>query len=330
MQVIIDDYGAFLGKKGERFVVHHKEKPADEFPAESVEQILIIAASSVSTEAVKMAAERDIDIVYLSRIGKPFARVYPCRLGGTTLTRKCQLEAYFTETAAEIAKKLVEAKIKNQAYLLRSLGKSRKSGDFKDASDAILGYAKGIGRLEGNVDNIRNQLLGIEGSSASAYFSALSKILPFKGRDSEGTDPVNVSLNYGYGILYAETERACVIAGLDPYLGFMHTDRYNKPSMVLDLIEGFRPIMADRAIITLFVQKQMKEADFEKEGGQVFISKEGRSKIINAVMERLHTKIKSGDETVALQDMMLSQARAVAKAVLSKDASAFQPFVYKW
>lgn len=325
----MNEYGTFLGKKGEVFQIKNKEQTR-ELAAGEVDQIIVAAPSSVSYDAVQLAIEKDIDIVYLDWRGMPIARVYPCRLGGTTLTRRKQLEAYSSEAGASLSKKLVEAKILNQAFFLKSLGKSRSSRSFSSDADALLQYSKKIGKLKGTVDDFRQELLGVEGNCASVYFSALTRILPFETRDKDAADAVNTFLNYGYGILYSETEKACILAGLDPYLGFFHTDRYGKPSMVLDLIEGFRPIIVDRAVVTLFAQKQTCESCFETgEGGEKRLSKEGRKKIITQVMERLHAEVKFEGKKMQLQAIMLRQARNVTKSLL-EPAFEFKPFVYKW
>ncbi|PIY91986.1 CRISPR-associated endonuclease Cas1, partial [Candidatus Micrarchaeota archaeon CG_4_10_14_0_8_um_filter_60_7] len=96
MDVILNEYGTFLGKKGEVFQIKNKEQTR-ELAAGEVDQIIVAAPSSVSYDAVQLAIEKDIDIVYLDWRGMPIARVYPCRLGGTTLTRRKQLEAYSSE-----------------------------------------------------------------------------------------------------------------------------------------------------------------------------------------------------------------------------------------
>jgi len=328
MQLVLNEFSAFLGKKGDRFVVKIGDKK-EEFAVKDVDQILIVSAGSVSVGAIKLALKNEIDIVILGSRGKPYGRIFPCKLGGTTLTRKKQLEAYYTDKGAAIAKNLVKAKILNQAYFLKSLSKTRKE-DFSILANEMLELGKQVGDLNGNIESIRQTVFGIEGLSASKYFDCLTKILPFQKRDRDFEDSVNVLLNYGYGILYSEIEKACILAGLDPYFGFLHTDRYNKPSMVLDLIEEFRPIIVDRAIVTLFVQKQVSDGIFEKNAeNNRILSKDGREKIVSAVMERLYAKITFRGKQTAFQDILLSQARSIANFLLD-DNKPFEAFVYKW
>lgn len=330
MQVVVNEFGTFVGKKDALFQLRKPNEEDVELAAEEVSQIIISSPAAVSYDAVKLAVEKDVDIVYLDWRGMPIARVFPCRLGGTTLTRRKQLEAYNSEKGALLAKALVDAKILNQAFFLKSLGKTRDDKVFYDNAEALLKHRQKIGSLNGGIDSFRQELLGIEGNCASIYFEALARVLPFEKRDHQGADAVNVFLNYGYGILYSEVEKACILAGLDPYLGFFHTDRYGKPSMALDLVEGFRPIVVDRAVVTLFVQKQFNEDCFEQGGEKgKRLSKTGREKIVSQVMARLHSKITFEGKKTSVQGVILRQARNVARMLLENDFE-FKPFVYKW
>lgn len=327
MHLIIDEYGTFIGKKENRFEIRRQGK-TEEFSADLIKQIIISSASSISTDAIKLAMENGIDIVYLGKFGEPKARIYPCRLGGTTLTRKKQLEAYFSGKGLILAKKFIEAKIENQANLLKSLAKTRENKEIRDKANKILDFSSNLESISGSLDEARESLLGIEGYSASEYFSALSIILPVQKRERNAQDYFNILLNYGYGILYSEVERACILAGLDPYFGFLHTDRYGKPSMVLDLIEEFRAPIVDRAVINLFVKKQVKDDDFEKVGDKLILSKSGKKKIIEAVMERLNNKTESENKEKRILNIIVGQARKAAKFVL-EESENYGPFVMR-
>lgn len=137
--------------------------------------------------------------------------------------------------------------------MIKRLSKTRENLFSSEAISLNENILK-INLVNGDkIDNIRDKLLGYEGYGASIYFSCLNKVFSLEKRDPKGNDIYNMALNYGYGILYSEIERSCILSGLDPYLGFLHMDRYGKPSMVLDMVEQLRPII-DRAIINLFVQ----------------------------------------------------------------------------
>lgn len=325
MYLIVDDWKTFIGKKENRFELLQDYKKL-EFSADDVGQIIITAASSISIGAIKLAMEKDIDIVFIGRFGTPIGRIYPCKLGGTTLTRKKQLEAYFSGKGLELAKTFVAAKVKNQATMLKALAKSRKDVDFSEFIARMEAGLLQIGDIDGNLDDIREKLLGVEGNAASEYFQALSRILPVEKRDRKGGDAFNAMLNYAYGILYSEIEKACVLAGLDPYFGYLHTDRYGKPSMVLDLIEEFRAPIADKSVITLFARKQVNDKDLEKSGETLLLSNSGRRKVIEGVMEKLHGRADQKDTQRRFRNMIVEQARAVARFVLDQSRD-YKPYV---
>jgi len=327
MQLVINEFGTFLGKKGNCFQIKIKDRKED-FSADKVNQIIILCSMSLSSSAIKLAIQNNIDIVLQNSFGEPYARIYPCKLGGTTLTRKRQLEAYSSRKGMALVKAFVNAKVKNQIRLLKSLSKTRDHMFQKEISN-LEKFVKKIANITGQtIDDIRNPLLGIEGQTAAVYFSCLTKIIPFRKREPESKDIFNITLNYGYGILYSEIERACIIAGLDPYLGFLHTDRYGKPSMVLDLIEEFRQPVIDRVIINLFVKKQLQNNHLEAVGDKIFLTKEGKTKIINAVLKKLHSKVMFNNEKLTFKRIIQKQARMIAKFVLDQ-TKVYTPFISK-
>jgi len=322
--VAVEKRGSYIKKSGNRFVVQNKGKK-QEYSADKISQIIFISPAAISTEAIRLAIEKNIDIVYLDWRGNPFARTYRPTLGGTTLTRRKQLEASFSSKGSRLCCRFVEGKIKSQVNYLKSLTKNRKEnlGLRRLTKEPI----PKLPNNKGNIKKIRETLLGIEGSVAARYFKGLSFLIGFLKRNPAGDDPFNVCLNYAYGILYSEVERACVLAGLDPYLGFFHTDRYGKPSMVLDVMELFRVAVADRAVVTLFNRGELDKKDFETNGDMI-LSQSGRRKIINAVVKRFNTKIIYKGKKLALKDIILAQAREIAGYILGHRRD-FKPFIYK-
>lgn len=327
MELVINDFGTFIGKKENLFEIKKKDSK-EEYSADKVDRIKIISSASISSKAIELAVENNIDIVLTNYFGKPYARIYPCKLGGTTLTRRRQLEACKEKKGVIISKQNVVGKLQNQLNLIKSLSKTRE-GIFKEEIKLL---EKNIFRLKKkdylSIDEAREELLGFEGYSASVYFSCLSKILPFEKREHEAKDIVNIALNYGYGILYSEIERACIVAGLDPYLGFLHTDRYGKPSLVLDLIEPFRQFIVDRAIINMFVQKQLSEGDLEDFEGNKILKKEGREKVISAVLERLHLELKYNSRKLQLKTIIQDKMRELVRFLLDEQES-YEPFIFR-
>lgn len=303
-----------------------KEKE-EEFSADKVEQILISSPSSITEGAVRLAIDNNIDIVYTNFRGKPFARIYPCTLGGTTLTRREQAKAYFNEKGNEIVKKILDAKLKNQLFLIKRLNKTRDNlfkNEIKQFEENLDKF--NLVEVE-SIDQSRDSLLGYEGYAAKIYFSCLKQIVPFREREPKSEDIFNMCLNYGYGILYSEIERACVLSGLDPYLGFLHTDRYGKPSMTLDLIEQFRPLI-DRAIINLFVQKRISDKDKEEIGEAILLTKDGRTKIIEEVQNSLANETKFKGKKIKFSNLILEQGREIVRFLLNQQ-DKYEPYIFK-
>ncbi|MBI3412904.1 MAG: CRISPR-associated endonuclease Cas1 [Candidatus Aenigmarchaeota archaeon] len=317
MQIVVNEYDTVIRKEENRFILTTGKKK-EEFSADNVSQIIIATGASLSARVVKLAMENDVDILYINMAGKPYARIYPCKLGGTTLTRRRQATQHASLKVTEAVKNIIRSKIYNQIALLKSLEKTRESVDFsveiKDISEQVLKICS----LEGGIEELRKNLLGIEGFCSSKYFGCLSRILPFTERQHEAKDPFNAMLNYGYGILYSEVERACIIAGLDPYLGFMHTDRYNKPSLVLDMIEQFRQPVVDRAVINLFSRKQIEDSDFEQSGKVFMLSKKGREKLIAEVLSIINRKVSYKGRELSWKSIILERCRELVRLLLNE------------
>lgn len=289
--LIINKFGIRIRKTRQRFQIFHPPTNfKKEYPAKEVAKIVILRPCSVSSGAVELATENEVDIVYLGKFGKPYARIYPSKLGGAVLIRKRQSEASHSDTSLVLAKEFVRGKCQNQINYLKYLARVTGQNFFRhiDKSEAILESLKFI---QGNIENNRGQLFGVEGYIADQYFSALSKIISFPGRQPKSDDPFNIMLNYGYGILYSEIERSCMMTGLDPYTGFYHTERYGKPALVLDLIEEFRVPLVDSALVPLFYSQRIKHEDLETQNDLKRLSKAGKSKVINAVFQRFHQEV---------------------------------------
>ena len=155
MQIIINQFGTFIGKKENRFTIAYNETK-DEHSADKVDQIKVLCSSAISSEAVKLAVNNNIDIVFMNKFGEPYARVYPCKLGGTTLTRKEQARAYLNEKGYYLVKKFLEAKIKNQIFLIKRLNKTR-DGTFSSEIARMETQLNTFSRFPaGNLDEIRN------------------------------------------------------------------------------------------------------------------------------------------------------------------------------
>ena len=233
-----------------RGVVRVRGANGEEYVVDSTVDAIVVATSRVSltAKAIRLLAMNGVDVVILAPNGEPVARVYPPIINRTVLARRGQFEAMVNGKGLRVSKVLVKAKLMNQANLLRYLAKARRVEWLKDEAIKLDELALSLDRVNGS-----EGLIEVEAHAARHYWSAIAQLTPpelnFRGRAQEGGDPLNVMLNYGYGILRYAVEKAILIHGLDPYAGFLHADRSGKPSLTLDVMEPFRPLV-DKALLT--------------------------------------------------------------------------------
>lgn len=340
--LIVEEFGAFIGKHSERLIVTKGEEKIAVAPLLHLELVLITGKGvSISADAVKECAERGIPIHFVSGTGNPYASLYSAGLTGTILTRRAQLEAYHTRRGFLIALACARGKIQNQANLLKYVGKYRKETApdlfemLRARAEQIETHVGALDRLEeasdaqATIGQYRSEMMGIEGSAAQVYWDALTQVVPpelgWTGREGRGArDPFNAVLNYGYGILYTQIERAVVLAGLDPYAGFAHVDRPGKPSLTLDLIEEFRQPIVDRTMLGL-VNKGVKIEQDDKG----YLTEETRKMLAEKVLNRLETPEAYEKKNVPLRVIIQSQARHVA-TFLRGERGTYRAFVMEW
>jgi CRISPR-associated protein Cas1 len=344
--LIVEEFGTFIGKHSERLMVMKDGQTLAQAPLLHLESVVIAGRGvSISAEAVRECTERGIPIHFVSGTGTPYASLYSAGLTGTVLTRRAQLEAFKDGRGLSAAIAFASGKIQNQANLLKYMGKYRKeaapevyeelrlrAGEVYDhllELEQITRYPEVREEGRATVDDLRGELLSIEGRAAQRYWGAVKHVLPeeqgWPGREGRGaTDPVNCALNYGYGVLYGQVERALVLAGLDPYAGFTHVDRPGKPSLTLDFIEEFRQPVVDRTIFGL----ANKGVKFEQDERKRFTS-ETTKMLAAKVLDRLESSEPYEGKRQPLRAIVQSQARHLA-VFLRGERTAYEPFVASW
>jgi len=188
--------------------------------------------------------------------------------------------------------------------------------------------------LEGTVDELRWQIMGYEGEATRLYFGIIAKLLP---EDLEFTkrvrrpprDPINSSLSFGYTILYNQILLVIAAAGLEPFAGFLHSDRSGKPSMALDLMEEFRQPVVDRTVVRLFTKKMLTATDFKEEGGRILFSDEGKKKFLNELFSGINKGVIIDEKLRPFPQLMMNQARMLVRFLLKKEPQ-YKPFILPW
>lgn len=325
MKLVINSEGVYLTKVGECFCLK-KEGKKQEIAAKKVEQILITTSAALSTDAIELAVENNIDIVFLKKYGKPFARVWHSKMGSISTIRKKQLSLQDNEMGTVLIKEFLTQKIKNQIDHLIQLGMNRRDQKrkaiIKEGVEKLREQLSKIEKIDKGVsiNSIRNTLQGYEGSASRVYFQVLSELIPeeykFNGRSKNpAKDEFNCMLNYGYGIMYSNVEKACIIAGLDPYIGVMHVDNYNRQAFVFDIIEMYR-VYIDKIVFKLCSTKKVKKEHFDEVKGGYYLNKEGKELLITQYNKDMEQKIKYKGKNIELQNIIQYDCHNIANRIL--------------
>ena len=343
--LVIDQYGAFLGKHSERLIVTKGDEKIAQAPLIHLESVVIANRGvSLSAEAVRECTERGIPIFFISGTGTAYASLYSAGLTGTVATRRAQLEAFNDKRGLRLVLAFGMGKLQNQSNLLKYMGKYRKEinpplyEELRLCADEVVDMLIEMERIRDypeyledrvTVNDLRMELMGLEGRAAQRYWSAVKLVLPekyaFTGRTGRGaTDPVNSALNYAYGILYGQIERCLVLAGLDPFGGFLHVDRPGKPSLTLDFIEEFRPVVVDRTIFGL----ANKNVPFEQDENKM-LTKETRHLLAEKINERLDSAASFEGKHHPLRAIIQMQARHLA-TFLRGERLVYESFQMTW
>ncbi len=324
MQLVITSPGTFITQKDECLRLKNKERIFDISPLK-VESIVISNQAMISTQAVVLSLEHNIDVIFLDAYGAPLGRIWFSKLGSTALIRRKQLEAAETAVGMRLVREMIQQKIENQVRFLKKLMHARPGRDqeFSGSLKTIEQSLSDLDSDEQNLDGIRGRFMGLEGAAGRAYFQCLSKLMPekyrFDGRSRQpAKDPFNAVLNYCYGMLYGLVEKACILSGLDPYVGFLHTDHYNKKSMVFDLIEPFR-IYAEQTVVHLFTGKKVKDGYFDAREGAVSLNQQGKPVVVEAMNNHLDETIRYRRRNVKRRHILQHEAHRMANILLTDE-----------
>ena len=339
-RLVVDGYGSYIGVDHDQIIVKRQGKILYRGLPEKLRQVIISGTGSITINALEKLAEYGVDIILINWKGEIKARLSPPMLR-TVATRREQYYAYQDKRSVKLSKEFIKAKIKNQVSVLGTLAKKRKAADPETAEQAYKAQeeiSKNAGKIENvngkNCNEIRGSLMGLEGRAATTYWNTLTKIMPKEYKFPTRTgryakDPVNSMLNYGYALLEGEVWRAVHYAGLDPYAGFLHVDRPGRPSMVLDLMEEFRQQLVDKPIIKLTTKRQIDPQSFETKEGLCKMKKETREILLNEILNRFESYVRTEDEKIRWCTLILKQAQNIAK-YLRKETTTYRGFYLRW
>ena len=307
MELILNTFGVSLNRDNEAFVITQKGE-RHRIPVGDIKSLQISRGAQITSDAVILAVENEIDVMFMDRSGHPVGRIWSPRYGSISTIRKGQLNFASSVAALEWIKEVIMQKMENQQALMLLLQPRDPvlEREQKRNIDRIEDYRNKVGKLSGDsVREVAPTLRGWEGQASRIYFSTITHYLPerfqFEVRTQHpAMDVANAFLNYGYGILYGRIEGALIKAGIDPYIGILHRDEYNRPTMVYDVIELYR-IWVDYVVFTLLAQNAISDECYSvREDGSFWLEPLGRRILIQSLNDYL-------DETISVGGVVRSR-----------------------
>jgi CRISPR-associated protein Cas1 len=307
-------------------------------PISQLDSVAVFGGVHVTPSAMQLCADRGVAVSFFTESGRLMCRVDAPFSSNVLLRREQYRKADSPEFRAAIARNLVAGKIQNARNLLL---RSAREGAADDDQSALQAAATRLGDAlppladELEVDSIR----GREGDAARVYFDVLARMVKVnrsyftpRGRSRRPPlDAMNALLSFCYALLAHDCSAACQGAGLDPAVGYLHVDRPGRPGLALDLMEEFRPLIADRLVLALINRQQVKESGFEKrDGGAIYMDEATRRTVVGAYQQRKREPVTHPllNQKTPLGRLPFLQARILARC-LRGDLPAYVPCVLK-
>lgn len=295
MDLSLNTFGTVLAKENGQFLVIHTDGKQTISPSD-IRSISISRGAQITSDAALLAIENQIDVMFVDGKGTPLGRIWSVKYGSISTIRRKQLDFTFSKQAVPWINGIIAQKIENQIALIFSICPDDWTNSAK--INVVMGklndYKNKVLKLQGEIVNdIAPTLRGWEGAASKVYFETLGLWVPdyysFKQRSQHpATDVFNAMLNYGYGILYGKVEGALIKAGIDPYVGVLHRDDYNRPVLAFDIIELFR-VWIDYVVMNLSQQNAINEDCISrKPDGSVWLETLGRRILIQSVSDYLN------------------------------------------
>jgi len=332
---------AYLHKEGQSVVVRVEKENRLRLPIHTLDGIVCFGAISMSPFLMHHCAENNVAVSFLSLYGKFLARIQGPVSGNVLLRREQYRVADHPEAAAHIARNMLIGKIANARAVLR---RAQRDHGEKSSQPSCNELEKAEQRLRQYVQRLEkpmpiDELRGNEGEAAASYFAAFPQLITvsdeafaFTGRNRRPpTDPVNALLSFTYTLLVHDCRSALEGVGLDPCVGYLHTDRPGRPSLALDLMEEFRAFLADRLVLSLINRRQIQPKDFkDSAGGAVTMTDDARKTLLTTWQKRKQDEITHPylGEKCKIGLLPHLQAQLLARH-LRGDLEAYPPFIWR-
>ena len=336
--LFVTTQGSYLRKQGDAVVVRIEKKDKLRIPFINIGAITCFGRVACSPQLLGAAAQSGIAVTFMTEYGRFLAAVNGFTPGNVLLRREQYRRADDLTASAAIARSCIIGKLANYRTVLRRAVRDQTASEITDRIERV---ARRIDMtLKTMSESLTlDQMRGVEGDATSEYFSVFNDLITcqkddfkFSGRNRRPPlNNVNAMLSFCYSMLTNDLRSACEACGLDAAVGFLHRDRPGRPSLALDLMEEFRPVIVDRLVLSLINRKQVKAKGFEVDpGGGIRMDETTRKEIVAAYQKRKQEEITHPflNEKMTLGLVPHIQARLLARH-LRGDSDAFPPFVWK-
>jgi CRISPR-associated protein Cas1 len=317
----VTGHGFSIGKSGGVLQIREKGSVVQEARLNDVSQVNVFGSVSVTSGAVQALCELERPIAYFSFGGWFYGMTTGLGLKNVFLRREQFRRSDDEAFCLRVARAIVATKIRNQRTMLQR-NHLEPPARALDGLKRLARHALEAGALE--------NLLGIEGTAAHLYFGHLAGMVKVEAGEEESPpfdftrrnrrpprDPINALLSLGYSLLVRDLTFICHAVGFDPFIGFYHQPRFGRPALALDLMEGFRPLVVDSAVLTAINTRMVTADDFLRVGESVTLTPRGRKRFLQAYEQRMDSLVTHPlfGYRVNYRRVLEIQARLLARAV---------------
>lgn len=321
-------------------------------PLHKVDDVVVMGEITMTTSAISLLMEKQIEIHFLNQYGQFKGRLSP-PLSKNSLLRMAQHRAHNDlDKRCELARRFVIGKLSNQRQRLQRHSRTHQDAEVSQAINQMADVIQNLARL--SLDELHpmqplaggdnpvagtplEAILGLEGAGSAAYFRCFGKLVsdqeqwPFAGRVKRPpTDPVNSLLSFGYSLLTNKVASMVQLVGFDHFVGYLHSSFYGRPALALDILEEFRPIIVDSVVLTLLNNRMLTPDDFVTELGAYRLKQEKRKVFFTKFEERLNEEVNHPifDYKTSYRRCIELQVRLLAKC-LTGEIDEYPPFLVK-
>lgn len=349
--VYVVEAGSRLEKEHQRLLVTLNDEVILRVPLARVSRVVLVGRAGATTPALHALLEAGIPLAFVSRSGKLLGQLTPPMPGNLPLRRRQYERDADAAFCLRLAAGIVAGKLRNQRTLAARLARRRPAaptpapspnpsqgeGDWThspagDSQDSLRRLTDSVAAAE-NAPSIAG-LLGIEGQAARLYFSLYRRAFPaewgFHNRNRRPPrDPINALLSLGYSLLTQNVMTALEVVGLDPYLGYFHSETYNRPALALDLVEEFRAPVVDSLVLWVVTRGILRPTDFQPDepSGGVVLTDSGLREFLARFSDKLESEVlvRELGRRLTYRKLFDWQARNLAR-VITGEVADYRPF----